>query len=104
MPVAHEISMGDTAHRASATGLDNGGGIVEVILVRFEVGLNKLSGNNLGLEPCLLKQASPVLRTGACLEGDPTRWRRADELFQLCTSKFLLGQYMPHAIESPRVF
>ena len=73
----------DTTHSASATSLGNGGGIVEVILVRFEVSLHKLSGNNLGFEPRLLEQASPVLRTRSCLEGNPTRWSRTDELFQL---------------------
>ncbi|EGR2415631.1 hypothetical protein DYB13_17625 [Vibrio cholerae] len=73
----------DTELSASATSLGNGGGIVEAILVRFEVGLNKLSGNNLGLEPRLLEQSSPVLRTRTCLEGNPTGWSGTDELFQL---------------------
>ena len=63
----------DTAHSASAISLGNGGGIVEAILARSEVGLNKLSGNNLGLEPRLLKQAPPSIANQDMPRRQPDR-------------------------------
>lgn len=91
------------SHGAATGGFGDRFGIVEVLLVRLQVGFHELSRDHAHSVSGTLEATSPVLRARPRLHGDDACWQRSGELRELRAIERLTKQRMAPIVHADEV-